>query len=611
MRRYIKLLIELLHQSWRAHPLPTAGVLALNLVMVVIVPALALALRDCVDAIVRHDVPAAGLAAALAALVYGLGLYVRGLNDSVERMLGDRLGNLHIRRHVEEQLAKLDGLEHLERTDLLDRVTVLRGAGWRLAHTPFQAIAAICDVLRLVLLLVLLAAVSPWLVLLLGFAAAPLWSSQRGTRAIVTGETDTAESFRLQRHLFNLATAPDGGKELRVSCAGDKIAQLQQQAWDEAIRGRYRARLLAVAWAMSGWTIFTVGFAGALVLLIDLAAQGAASVGDVVLAVTVAVTLRDAIQETLTALGQATMGRTLVEPLLWLRSYVAAQEKGEGHPAPAHLEKGIELDGVGFTYPGTHHPALEDVTWRLPAGSVIAVVGEYGSGKTTLVKLLTKLYQPDQGTILIDGVDLANLGTTGWRSRISAAFQDFGRFHLRFGETVGIGDLMHLDDPERIRDAVRAADAQELVERLPGGLDTQLGRRFDGVELSEGQWQRTALARASMRDEPLLFVLDEPTASLDAPTEHEIFERYLDRARELATRTGAITVIVSHRFSTVAGADRILVLHKARVVEQGTHHELLAAGGRYATLYKIQATAYALDEPEHVRCPSRQTRTRL
>jgi ATP-binding cassette subfamily B protein len=259
------------------------------------------------------------------------------------------------------------------------------------------------------------------------------------------------------------------------------------------------------------------------------------------------------------------------------------------------LTDGIALDGVGFTYPGTERPALDDVTCRLPAGSVVAVVGEYGSGKTTLVKLLTKLYRPDRGTIQVDGVDLADLDTAGWRTRISAAFQDFGRFHIRFGETVGIGDLPYIADADRVGDAVRAADARELVERLPDGLDTQLGRRFDGVELSEGQWQRTALARASMRTQPLLFVLDEPTASLDAPSEHEIFDRYLGRARELAERTGAITVIVSHRFSTVAGADHVLVLHKGRIAEQGTHDELLAAGGRYATLYDIQATAYALD----------------
>jgi ABC-type multidrug transport system fused ATPase/permease subunit len=225
---------------------------------------------------------------------------------------------------------------------------------------------------------------------------------------------------------------------------------------------------------------------------------------------------------------------------------------------------------------------------------VVAIVGEFGSGKTSLVKLLTKFYRPDEGRILVDGVPLSDVDTQSWRARTSAAFQDFGRFQLRFAETVGLGDLPHLEDAERVAQAIDAADARELVNRLPDGAQTQLGTAFDGVELSEGQWQKTALARASMRQEPLLFVLDEPTASLDAPSEHAILERYMQRARALAAQTGAITVIVSHRFSTVTGADQILVLDGGRLVEHGTHDELLALGGRYAGLYGIQATAYTL-----------------
>jgi ATP-binding cassette subfamily B protein len=305
------------------------------------------------------------------------------------------------------------------------------------------------------------------------------------------------------------------------------------------------------------------------------------------------VTLRNGVQETLFAVSHTMSGRSVVEPLLWLRDYAATARTTGRRTPPASLRTGITLDRVGFTYPGTERPALDDISCHLPAGTVVAVVGEYGSGKTTLVKLLTKLYPPHQGRIEVDGHDLADLATTGWQARTSAAFQDFGRFHIHLGETVGIGDLTHLHDTGRITDAIHAADAQPLVDRLPDGLDTQLGRQFDGVELSEGQWQRTALARASMRTDPLLFVLDEPTASLDAPSEHHIFQRYLLRARELATRTGAITVIVSHRFSTVTGADHILVLHQGRLVERGTHHELLAADGRYANLYNLQATAYS------------------
>ncbi|GAA1817332.1 ABC transporter ATP-binding protein [Luedemannella flava] len=559
-------------------------------------PVLALALRDTVDAMLRHDPRAAAVGAAVAALSYALGRYLGSLDYTLVGMLADRIGTLHIRRHVEEQLARLDGLDHLERTDLLDRVTVLRNASWQLNHAPWQAVAAVCDALRLGLLLLLLATVTPWLLLLIGFAAAPLWFDQRGQRSVFAAETDTAEQFRLQRHLFNLATEAAGGKELRVSGAGPSLARRQRHAWDLAVAGRFRARVRAALWTLAGWTVFTVGFTGGLLVLVDLTARGAATVGDLVLAVTVAVTLRNAIQETLTAVSHTVGGRVQVEPLLWLRSYVRATRSRAHASPPARLRDGITLDGVSFTYPGTTRAALSNVSVSLPAGSVVAIVGEYGSGKTTLVKLLTQLYRPDCGRIRVDDLDLGDLSPVAWRARVAAAFQDFGRFHIAFGETVGIGDLSGLSDRARVLAAVDAADSRTLVDRLPDGLDTQLGRQFDGVELSEGQWQRTALARASMRTDPLLFVLDEPTASLDAPSEHHIFERYLARARELADRTGAVTVIVSHRFSTVAGADRILVLHEGRLAEQGTHAELLAADGRYADLYGIQATAYDLSQ---------------
>jgi ATP-binding cassette subfamily B protein len=220
------------------------------------------------------------------------------------------------------------------------------------------------------------------------------------------------------------------------------------------------------------------------------------------------------------------------------------------------------------------------------------VVGENGAGKTTLVKLLAKLYDPASGRVLVGGADLAGMPADEWRSRLAGAFQDFFRFELRARHSVGLGDVPRLDDQVAVRSAVARAGADDVVDRLAAGLDTQLGPTWpEGVEVSFGQWQKLALARGFMRDEPLVLVLDEPTAALDAETEHALFERYAGEVRG-AGAEGRITILVSHRFSTVRMADLIVVLDGARVVEVGSHAELMQQGGQYAELYEIQAAAY-------------------
>jgi ATP-binding cassette, subfamily B, bacterial len=595
--RSVRTMVELIGLTWRLHPGQSAAVLAGKIVSTGLIAAVALSLRAAVNGIIHGDQAAALLGAAGAAFSFALTSYISRLEGQLGFMLVERVGLLHLQRRIFEDIAAVEGLGHLERTDFLDRLTVLRGAAWGLMFGAWNGVSAVFTVIRLVVLLTLLGTVSPWLLLLVGFAGIPIWFDQRGQRAMNKAEVDTAEDFRLQRHLFDLAVDPAGGKEIRVACAGGEIARRQAEAWDRAMAGRMRATVRLAGYKCAGWTLFTVGFVAGLALIVRRTAEGTGTVGDVVLAVTVAVTLSDAVKEAVFGVTQTIYTNHLIEPYLWLRDFVAADlvRSAGTAPAPDELRDGITFDNVTFTYPGTDRPALDAVGFHLPAGSVVAVVGEYGSGKTTLVKLLCKFYPPDAGAIRIDTVDLATIETSAWRERMSAAFQDFGRFQIRFSDTIGLGDLPHLDDPERIMDAVLAADAQGLVDRLPDGLDSQLGRSFDGVDLSEGQWQKTALARASMRTHPLLFLLDEPTASLDAPSEHSIFQRYMDRAHDLAARTGAITVIVSHRFSTVTGADLILVLGDGRLLEAGTHAELSAAGGRYAELYGMQAAAYAPD----------------
>jgi len=256
------------------------------------------------------------------------------------------------------------------------------------------------------------------------------------------------------------------------------------------------------------------------------------------------------------------------------------------------LRSGIRFEHVSFAYPGTGRLVLEDINLHLEPGMVVAIVGENGAGKTTLVKLLCRLYQPASGRILVDDVDLARMPPDEWRERLSGAFQDFFRFEFRARHTVGVGDLPRLDDGPAVAMAVDRAGAGDVVERLAAGIETQLGPTWpEGVEISFGQWQKLALARGFMRQRPLLLVLDEPTAALDAETEHALFERYAAAARR-PTPEGSITILVSHRFSTVRMAYFIVVLDGARVAEAGTHQELMAKAGPYAELYSIQAAAY-------------------
>jgi len=278
--------------------------------------------------------------------------------------------------------------------------------------------------------------------------------------------------------------------------------------------------------------------------------------------------------------------------LAWLEDYAASLTASADRRVPEVMHRGIRVDHVSFAYPGTSRLVLDDVTLTLPAGAVIAIVGENGAGKTTLIKLLAKLYEPTSGSITVDDTPLARVAADEWRSRLAGAFQDFFRFELRARHAVGLGDVPRLDDETAVTAAVRRAGADDVVTRLPSGLDTQLGPTWpDGVDVSFGQWQKLALARGFMRDRPLLLILDEPTAALDAETEHALFERYAAAAHH-ADSGGQITVLVSHRFSTVRMADLIVVMDGARVIESGTHDELMAKGRRYAELYGIQAAAY-------------------
>lgn len=606
MTRYLRLWGEFLTMTFRRFPVLTTVLLASLTVDMAVPVATALALRGVVDASASREVSTAVYAAVGVGLVSCVSYLLSHVTSWLRILLVERVGFTDIEREIIGSVYGIEGIGHLERTDYLDRVTVLRKSAWGLADSLWSTLVAVFSVGQVTVTLVVLGSVSPWLLFLLAFAAAPLWFDSRGRAGVAKAETDSAEDFRLQRHLFEMATSAAAGKEIRLAAAADEVVARQEAAYNAAIRVRARARVSAALWRIAGWAVFALGFVAGLALVVWQAAHGHGSVGNVVLTVTVANSLRSSIQ---TAVFRSTVSagyRRLLDPFLWLREYagqeratvaavMAAAGPGDGTP-PARLRSGIVLSGLSYTYPGTTRAALENVSVTLPSGSVVAVVGEYGSGKTTLVKLLCKFYQPTAGTITVDGTDLAALDTAAWRAGISAAFQDFGRYRATFREAVQLGGMDGGALPsgdEAVLAAVAEADAEGLLARLPDGLDTELGSELGGVELSEGQWQKTALARACMRPLPALLILDEPTASLDAPSEHAVFQHHMARARATAQAAGTITVIVSHRFSTVAGADLILVMDDGRLVESGSHDELLTLGEHYADLYNIQSAAYA------------------
>jgi ATP-binding cassette subfamily B protein len=376
----------------------------------------------------------------------------------------------------------------------------------------------------------------------------------------------------------------------------------RREAWERWFGPVSAARWGSALWHSLAWAVFGGAYVGAVVFV---SAGLHAPAGDVLLVLAAGSRLSAYIGATVGEIGFLRgIWMDGSRRLAWLEDYAAALVALADQPVPARLNQGIRFEHVSFAYPGTDRLVLDDMNLELPAGAVVALVGENGAGKTTLVKLLTKLYEPTSGRIWVDGVELARMPADEWRTRLAGAFQDFFRFEFRARHTVGVGDVPRLNDEPAVVMAVGRAGADDVVGRLTAGLETQLGPTWpQGVEVSFGQWQKLALARGFMRDHPLLLVLDEPTAALDAETEHALFERYAAAARgsrkgssvadgAAVNDDGRITILVSHRFSTVRMADLIVVLDGARVVEVGPHDELMARGGSYAELYGIQAAAY-------------------
>jgi ATP-binding cassette subfamily B protein len=523
--------------------------------------------------------------------------FLRVVSDRTQRRFRDRV-TVALEAHVARLQATVATIEHHERPEYLDRLAVLRTQVFVLDHMYMSLFTTCGWILRLGVTLALLVSIHPALALLALFALPTVLTSTWRPGVERAAEERGAAANRLARHLFDLATTAPPGKEVRVTRIGPRLGAQRRAAWERWYGPVGAARRGSAAWHALGWAVFGAAYVAAVVFV---ASALSATPGNVLLVLAAGSRLSAYIGATVGEIGFL-RGIWLdgSRRLAWLEDYAASLVEGADAPVPERLEQGIRFEHVSFVYPGTERLVLDDVNLHLEPGSVVAVVGENGAGKTTLVKLLCRLYQPTSGRILVDGVELARMPVDTWRSRLSGAFQDFFRFELKARHTVGVGDLPRLDDAAAVAAAVERAGADDVVEQLAAGLETQLGPTWpEGVELSFGQWQKLALARGFMRDSPVLLVLDEPTAALDAETEHALFERYAAAARGRLTDAahqppldGRITLLVSHRFSTVRMADFIVVLDGARLVESGTHEALLAQGGQYAELYRIQAAAY-------------------
>jgi len=523
--------------------------------------------------------------------------FLRVISDRTQRRFREKL-TIALEAHVARLQASVATIEHHERPEYLDRLSVLRNQVFVLDHMYWSLFTTCGWILRLGVTIALLVSIHPALALLAVFALPTVLTSTWRPGVERAAEERGAGANRLARHLFDVATTAPPGKEVRVTGIGRRLVAQRREAWERWYAPVATARWSSALWHALGWTVFGIAYVAAVVFVTSVLR---ATTGNVLLVLAAGSRLSAYIGATVGEIGFL-RGIWLdgSRRLAWLEDYAASLVEGADAEVPERLKIGIRFEHVSFAYPGTERLVLDDVNLQLEPGSVVAIVGENGAGKTTLVKLLCRLYQPTSGHILIDGEDLGRMPPDRWRVRLSGAFQDFFRFEFRARQTVGIGDVPRLEDAPAVAAAVDRAGASDVVQQLTRGLETQLGPTWpEGVEISFGQWQKLALARGFMRENPLLLVLDEPTAALDAETEHALFERFAAAARgghpnavRQGTSDGRITILVSHRFSTVRMADFIVVLDGSHVVESGTHEALLANGGQYAELYGIQAAAY-------------------
>jgi ATP-binding cassette, subfamily B, bacterial len=582
----------LLRMVWETSPPLVAGTIALRLVRSLLPLAMLWVPKLILDAVVarishrtgdlRHIWNLVAVELALAVLSDVLGR----VNTLFDSLLGDRFTNRVSVRLMEHATAlDLASFEDPVFYDKLERAR--RQTAGRMGL--LAALLNVCqDTLSLLSLSAGLIVFSPWLMVLLVAAVIPafLGETHFTTLAYSVLYRWTPERRRLD-YLRMLGASVQSAKEVKIFGLGRHLAQQYYQI-SEDIYNENKALAVHRAAVGSGLNLIsTGGYYGAYAVVLVRTLSGAISVGTFTFLTGAFSRSRGYIERILSSFNDISEQAIFLKDLFeFFEMQPSIRSTPNAIPAPRPIRTGFEFRNVGFSYPGSERMVIQNINFKLHPAEKVALIGENGAGKTTLVKLLARLYDPTEGAIYLDGIDLREYEVEDLRREIGVIFQDYMRYDMFVRENIGFGKIESLGEQSRIELAAQKSLAEGVISRLPNGYHQMVGRRFEGgVDLSGGEWQKMALARAYMRDAQLL-ILDEPTATLDARAEYEVFERFADLTR------GRMAVLISHRFSTVRMADRILVLAGGEIQEQGSHQQLISLGGRYAELFELQAAGY-------------------
>ena len=586
--RYSRRALELVWSTDRGLTLA----LALLTLFAGVLPALVALVGALIVDAVLHAIGTAGSAAPVLRLVALEGVLIaaiaaaqRGLSlcqSLLRAQLGQRVNVMMLEKALTLEL------QHFEDSEFYDKLTrARREASTRPLSLVTRTFGLVQNGISLASYGVLLAHFSPWAVAVLLLAGLPAFVAE----AKFSGDAFRlfrwrSPETRMQIYLETVIAREDHAKEVMLYGLGPRLLERYRDIFRRLYAEDRALTVRRDLWGFALGSIATAALYAAYAWIAVTAVRRIITVGQMTMYVALFRQGQAAVSAMLAAVGG------MYEDNLYLSTLYEYLETEVPAPGGAalrgpHPEDGVRFEDVSFTYPGAEQPALEHISLHLTPGSSLALVGENGSGKTTLIKLLTRLYAPSAGRILLDGQDLAEWDERALRERIGVIFQDFARYQMLVGENVGAGDERFFEDETRWRVAADKGRASEFIDTLPAGYHTQLGKWFrDGRELSGGQWQKIALSRAFMRTRADILVLDEPTAAMDAQAEAEVFEHFRQLARE------RITILISHRFSTVRMADQIVVLNRGRIVERGSHEELMRLNGRYAHLFTLQARGY-------------------